>query len=75
MRAQQLRAAAEEDVEVLPADRLDHLDRDELVVAAPEVAVVDAEDLDPASSPAARTRASAYSRCSREIVVVVTRQP
>ena len=51
MRAQQLRAAAEEDVEVLPPDRLDHLDRDELVVAAPEVAVVDAEDLDLALEP------------------------
>ena len=34
------RAAAEELVEVLPAHRLDHLDRDELVVAAPQVAVV-----------------------------------
>ena len=37
---EQLRAAGEELVEVLPADRLDHLDRDELVVAATQVAVV-----------------------------------
>ena len=35
VRAQQLRAAAEVGVELLPADRLDHLDRDELVVACP----------------------------------------
>ena len=34
VRLEQLRAAAEEEVEVLPADRLDHLDRDELVEAA-----------------------------------------
>ena len=37
---QQVRAAREERVEVLPADGLDHLDRDELVVAAAQVAVV-----------------------------------
>ncbi len=38
--AEQLAAAAEEVVEVLPADRLDHLDRDQPVVAAAQVAVV-----------------------------------
>ena len=40
VRAQELAAAAEELVEVLPAHRLDHLDRHELVVAPAQVAVV-----------------------------------
>jgi hypothetical protein len=40
VRGEQLAAAPEEAPEVLPADRLDHLDRDQLVVAAPQVAVV-----------------------------------
>ena len=40
MGRQQVAAAREEGPEVLPADGLDHLDRDELVVAALELAVV-----------------------------------
>ncbi len=46
VRREQLRAGAEEDVEVLPADRLDHLDRDELRVAPAQVAVVLDQHLD-----------------------------
>jgi hypothetical protein len=38
--AQQRAAAPEERVEVLPTDRLDHLDRGDIVVAATQVAVV-----------------------------------
>ena len=40
VRRQQRRAALEEGVEVLPADGLDHLDRDELVEGPLELAVV-----------------------------------
>ncbi len=36
---------------MLPADRLDHLDRDELVVAAAQVAVVLQQDLDAVAQP------------------------
>ena len=43
----QRRAALEERVEVLPPDRLDHLDRRQPVVAAGELPVVGAEDPDP----------------------------
>ena len=43
VRLDQLRAAAEEEVEVLPPDRLDHLDRGELVEAALQLAVVGLE--------------------------------
>ena len=57
--AQQLRAAAEVGREVLPADGLDHLDRDELVVAALEVAVVLEQDRHAILQPA---RAHALGR-------------
>jgi hypothetical protein len=45
--SQQLRALGEEDAEVPPSDRLDHLDRHELVVAATQLAVVLHQHRDP----------------------------
>ena len=45
------RAALEERVEIAPADRLDHLDRDELVVAPAQIAIVLAENSDPIVDP------------------------
>ena len=62
---EQLAAAAEEVVEVLPADRLDHLDRDQLVVAAAQVAVVLEQDRD----PVARGRPRA-TRCGGQLVLL-----
>ena len=50
-RAEQSRAVAEEAVEPLPADRLDHLQGDELVVGPVEVAVVPAEHGDQVLEP------------------------
>ena len=74
--ASSARAALEVGAEVLPADRLDHLDRDELVVAPAQLAVVVAagRSRGPRAPPRAPA-ASANSRCSRDRVVVVTRQP
>ena len=43
---EQVAAALEERAEVLPADRLDHLERDELVVGAAQVAVVVEAEVD-----------------------------
>src|SRR5579863_1125778 len=54
MRLQQRRAAFEEGVEVLPANGLDHLDRDELVEAAAEVAIVREEHRHPLAEPGRR---------------------
>ena len=51
VRLEQLGAAREEGVEVLPADRLDHLDRDELRVAPAQVAVVLEQHLDAVVEP------------------------
>ena len=73
---EQLVAAAEEVVEVLPADRLDHLDRDQPVVAAAQVAVVLEQHRHPVLEPglahppasparAARGRSSSSSPGSR----------
>ncbi len=57
---QQRRAALEEGVEVLPPDRLDHLDRHQPVVAAGELPVVGAER--PGSAPRGRRRGSVPPR-------------
>ena len=65
VRAEQLVAAAEELVEVPPADGLDHLDRDEAVVAAAQVAVVLEQHGDPVLEPGFGDPALASSSCSR----------
>ncbi len=72
---EQLRALGEERADVLPPDGLDHLDRDELVVAAGQVPVSLRRTVTRSPSPAWPTAATAWSYCSREIVVVVTRHP
>src|SRR5579875_965495 len=51
VRFQQPRAAPEEVSGPAPADRLDHLDRDKLVVAPTEIGVVAAEHLDSVAKP------------------------
>ena len=60
-------AAAEEVVEVLPADRLDHLDRDELVVAAAQVAVV------LAAAPSTRSSSAGFADPPARQVVLLAR--
>ncbi len=47
VRGQELRALGKEPADLLPADRLDHLDRDQLVVGTGQVAVVVHEHGDP----------------------------
>ncbi len=66
VRLEQLRAAAEEEVEVLPPDRLDHLDRDELVEAALQLAVVGVENRHSLLEARRRAPGSPRSRAARE---------
>ena len=68
-------ADVEERPEVLRPDGLEHLDRDDRVVRSLDVAVVAQLDVDEVARPASRTRSRASAYCSREIVIVVTRQP
>ena len=68
---EEVRAAREERVEIAPADRLDHLDRDELLVAPAQIAIVLAQHGDSIGDPRRPHVGWAYSYCSREIVVVV----
>jgi hypothetical protein len=72
---QQRGAALEEGVEVLPADGLDHLDRDELVELAGQVAVVLEQQRDAVLEPGGGDALARQVVLLAEIVVVVTRQP
>ena len=69
-------AGLEERRVVLGADRLEHLDRDDRVVGALDVAVVAQLDVDPVGQPGGPDPlASPGACCAGEIVIVVTRQP
>ena len=68
-------AGREEGLEVLGADRFEHLDRDDRVVGALDVAIVAQLDSTRSLEAGRADALGASSCCAREIVTVVTRQP
>ncbi len=86
VRLEQIRAPRKEVADPLPADRLDHLDRDELVVPAAQVTVVLHQHRDPVLEPrlahlrnrvrrAARARSSSSSRDTRACAAAYSANP